>query len=77
MNLVALALGLFETCCVNDSAARRIGFDSACKGGRMGEIENGLQHLDYVVERVFVIIQNNHVILLAEFISGRFLDISI
>jgi hypothetical protein len=77
MNKVTLALRLFETGCVDDGAARRVGFDGAGESGRVGEIKNGLQHLDHVVERVLVVIQDYDVILLAELVFGRFLDVSV
>ena len=77
MNLVAFALSLFETGRVNDGAARRVRFDGPGEGGGIGKIEDGLQHLDHVIKGVLVVIQNDDVILLAELVSGRFLDVSV
>ena len=77
MDLIAFALSLFESCRENNAATGRVGFDRARESGGVREIEDGLQHFNHVVERMFVVIQNDDVVELAQLIFCTVIDIGV
>ena len=68
MDLIALLFGFFKARGEDDAAARGVRFHRVRKCGCVWEAENGLEHLDDVVKRVLVVIQDDHVVELAQLV---------
>ena len=62
MNHVSLVFSLLQSASINDAASRAIGFQRARQGCGCRYSHDCLQHLDDVVDRVFLVIKNNDVI---------------
>ena len=68
VNLIALLFGFFQACRQNNAAAGGVSLHGVSERGRMRKAKNGLQHLDHVIECVLIVIQNDDVIELAQFV---------
>src|SRR5437660_12488430 len=77
MDLIALLFGFFKARGEDDAAARGVRFHRVRKCGCVWEAENGLEHLDDVFKRVLVVIQDDHVVELAQLVFCRLIDICI
>ena len=77
MNLIPLAFGFFEVGGQDNAAAGRVGFKRVRDGCGVGHGENRLEHLDDVVEGMFVVIENDDVIKLGEFVFCRIFNIGV
>jgi hypothetical protein len=62
MNKVSFVFSLFEAAGENDAAPGVVGFQRAGERRGGGHFDDSLEHLDHVIDRVFLVIQNDDVI---------------
>ena len=65
MDLIALLFCFFEARGEDNAAACCVRFHGVGERGCVGKAENGLEHLDDVVKRMLVVIQDDYVVKLA------------
>ena len=77
MDQVAFSFGFGKAAGSNNAAAGAVRLHGVSEGRRISHSEDRLQHFDHVIESVFIVIENDDVIELAEFVLCRVFDIGV
>src|SRR5262245_7270970 len=74
MDLIAFLLGFLESRREYDAASCSVGLHGALERSGVRQVENGLQHFNDVIEGVFLVVQDDDVIHLAQVIFRGVFD---
>ena len=77
VDLIPLLFGFYKIRREYDTAAGAVRFDGVGECCRVRNLENGLEHLDHVLEGMLVVVQNDDVIELRQFIFCTLIDICV